>query len=321
MSTKENKKLAPFPNDIFNQPGVLLYVANVVGKNGMKKLQEFCKYKIVNNIAYDDTKQNIPFNFVEGPKRYGWFCEIDGIPTVSIQRSFYRDFLGCACVSHRLLAFKPISLNKMGVALVRHNKFSRYALSHDVKTFLKEFSEFSDVTIEYYNGNIHISIPKAPNPVTVHDVILTKDGNMIECDKKLETEKKKHNDDEIDSDMERLFRELDNVTFKRMVSVDENEDINDFMERIIEESEKDNDFYNHIDELYKNYPNICMMCGSRHHDCCGYDNQYGESFEEGLYHVFRCSTIVNTRCDKCNYVFSANFNKQTNIWDKKCKCK
>ena len=119
-------------------------------------LPKYISNKMIKLFLFTEIIFKIPFNFVEGPKRYGWFCEIDGIPTVSIQRSFYRDFLGCDCVSHRLLAFKPISLNKMGVALVQHNKFSRYALSHDVKTFLKEFSEFSDVTIEYYNGNIHL---------------------------------------------------------------------------------------------------------------------------------------------------------------------
>ena len=149
----------------------------------------------------------------------------------------------------------------------------------------------------------------------------TKENKMIECDNKIEIGTNKYNDEEIDSDIERACKKLDNVTFKGMVSVNENEDINDFMGRIFKETSEDNDFYNHIDELYKNYPNICMMCGSHHHDCCGYDNQYGESFEEALYHVFRCSTIVNTRCDKCNYVFSANFNKQTNTWDKKCECK
>ena len=104
-----------------------------------------------------------------------------------------------------------------------------------------------------------------------------------------------------------------------MVPVDEDENINDFMKRVFEVAETDIDFEKHMDELYDNYPNICMMCGSKYHDCCGCDNQYGECFEEGLYKVFRCSTIVNTQCKTCKKSYSAIFNKNMNKWDKKCK--
>lgn len=117
-----------------------------------------------------------------------------------------------------------------------------------------------------------------------------------------------------------LFKSLDNITLKRMVQTDEHESIEDFMWRVFEVADENSEFYDHIDELHTFYPHICMMCGSRYHDCCGYDNQYGGSFEEGLYRVFQCSAIVNSSCDKCNCVFSATFNKETSQWDKRCRC-